>query len=180
MVRSNDHRKKKQVVILTTVNAASNGDVIPHCYLGPDPNATVHNLGFNVESFIVGNIDGRLMPGVSRGLDAVAVNTLEPRLTNGSGLGITPLYLNSESGLAYFDRNGYYGNSVPSCIPDKLLDLWYDNAQWRDIGLVQGLKPYPLCGKDPVRHDNTTWRDYALEEAIAHRSQKKKKKHCHH
>jgi hypothetical protein len=177
MVRSNNSCKKKQVIILTSTNGVSLGDYMPRGFIGPDPTATVHDLGYNVESTVVCDINGRL-PGAIRA-DAMPVNTLEPRLTYSSGDGATPFKLFGEI-VIFGDRFGPVNNSVPRTIPDKLLEIWYDNWQWRDIGLVEGKTKYPICGKSPVRSDNTTWRDYVLEEAIAHRSKKKcKKSKCH-
>ena len=177
MVRSNDPKKKLQVVILTSTHAASAGDMLPHGFIGPDPTATVHDLGYNVESTIVCDVNG-ILDGASRTGDAVAVDTLGPRLTNVSGAGITPLYMTAECDHSFWDRIGPYNNFTTQVIPDKLLETWYDNAQWRDIGLIEGKVEYPIRGKLPERSDNTTWRDYQLEEAIAHRSTKKSKCQC--
>lgn len=175
MVRSNNPRKKKQIVFLTSTNSLSSGDIFPHGFIGSDPTATVHDLGFNVESTIVSDINGRL-DGYARGRDAVAVNTLNPILTDADENGITPLYLTGETYLSNWDRIGSFNNFTTQVIPDKLLETWYDNTQWRDIGLVKGKDKYPLCKKCPNRFDNKTWRDYVLEVAITHRSHKK----CHH
>jgi len=177
MVRSNNPDKKKQVIFLTGIRSASAGDTFPHCFIGPDATSTVHNLGFNVEATIVSDINGRL-DGAFRGFDAVAVDTLEGRLANSLGESITPLYLSGETVYSRFDRISALNNFTTQVIPDKLLETWYDNVQWRDIGLIEGKDKYPLCGDLPKRSDNTTWRDYILEEAIAHRSQKKSKCHC--
>lgn len=182
MVRSNDPKKKLQVVILTTTRSGSGGDLLPHAFIGTNPTNTVHDLGFNVESTIVCDING-ILDGALRGFDAIAINTIneespEPRLTNDSGDGITPLYLAGETLTSFSDRIGPFNNFTTQVIPDKLLETWYDNTQWRDLGLIEGNVEYPIRGNLPKRSDNTTWRDYQLEEAIAHRSKKRCRCKC--
>lgn len=177
MVRSNDPKKKLQVVILTSTRSASGGDTLPHAFIDSNPTSTVHQLGFNVESTIINDINGRLDGGSSLG-NTVAVDTLQPRLTNNSGQGITPIDLRAETHTSNSDGIGPFNNFTTQVIPDKLLETWYDNSQWRDIGLIKGKVQYPICGSLPKRFDNTTWRDYQLEEAIAHRTKKKSKCQC--
>lgn len=172
-VRSDD--KHIELIILTSTHAGSSGDVLPHRYLGPDPEATVHNLGNGVTMRIVGDIDGRKWAGF-KGFEAPPINPLSQNLTDSEGTPYTSVYGVVEGGLMTTDRNGYIVNATLATRPDLLLPGWFDQTQWQDIGLTPNILPYPLPsngnGEDTPVFDQenpdsrATWRDVWLENAI--------------
>ena len=126
----------------------------------------------------MGDIDGRLFSGI-RLLDAPALDGLNPALFNavkddsGKIVGHTPVtstYFTEEAEFAFFDRHGTEANPQYWMRPNKLLQGWYDQAQWQDIGKTPIINQYPLGGKkpNPKFEDRSTWRDNWLEYAIVY------------
>lgn len=159
--------KKKEVIILTSTRSASSGDIFPHKFLGPDPKGTVQDLGEGVELRIMGDIDGRLWSGI-KGFDPLPIDPLSQNLVDSTGVPRTATYLVSDSGLLDNDRHGSIVNPTLATRPNPLLQGWYDQTEWQDIGVTQNLVPYPLgdCKPQPVYEDRSTWRDTWLENAI--------------
>jgi len=158
---------KKEIIVLTNSHAASAGDMLPHAFIGSDPNATVHDIGHNTFARIVGDIDGRLWSGV-KGYDGVALDPLNYNLSN-SNEPRTCVYLACEAGLLYSDRLGTLVNEQTWTQPNVLLPSWYDTTIWQDLGLTHPNKKYPLCKhekRSPKFCDRSTWRDIHLEYAI--------------
>lgn len=158
---------KKELIILTNSHAASAGDMLPHAFIGPDSNATVHDLGHNVFARIIGDIDGRLWSGV-KSYDGLALDPLNHNLWEG-GEPRTAVYLACEAGLLNSDRHGTLVNEQKWTQPNVLLPTWYDKTVWQDLGLTKPLLKYPLCKHKkclPKFDCPKTWRDVHLEYAI--------------
>ena len=157
----------KEVIILTNTGAASAGDMIPHYFIGSDPNTTVHNIGNNVTARIIGDIDGRLWSGV-KSYDGVALDPLNYSLADGKDPR-TCVYLACEAGLLSTDRLGTLVNEQKWTQPNVLLPSWYDTTVWQDLGLISPTVKYPFCNHVtclPIFEDRSTWRDIHLEYAI--------------
>ncbi|QKF93492.1 tail specific protease [Fadolivirus algeromassiliense] len=160
---------KKEVILLTNSHAASAGDMLPHSFIGPDPNSTVHDLGHNVFARIIGDIDGRLWSGV-KAYDGLALDPLNHNLWE-EGEPRSAVYPATEAGLLNNDRHGTLVNEQPWTRPNVLLPTWYDKTVWQDLGLIKPLLKYPLCKHKkglPKFNDPKTWRDVHLEYAIKH------------
>ena len=157
------------VVILDDVAAGSAADVFPHYFIGPsrNPKNNIHDLGCNVYMKIVGTIDGRLYNGVSLGLTPVR-NPNPYTLPDGSEVSLIPF--RTEAGiLTRNDRHGPLVNQQEWTKPAVLVPSWYERF-WQDIGIIDQVYQYPLADRKleiPDINDNTTWRDLALESAIA-------------
>lgn len=166
VVRSDD--TPIQVIILTTTQSASAGDLIPHSFLGSDPNTQIHDLGKNVTSRIVGDIDGRLFSGL-KGPDGLAVDPLNHNLHSTTGSVRSALYMFTEAGVVVADGLGTTVNYQVWTQPAVLLPAWYDTVQWQDVGVTPPKIAYPLGDLKPLpnREDPTTFRDTFLEFAIA-------------
>lgn len=159
--------KKIEVIVLTSSRSASGGDVLPHEFLGPNPEGTVQDLGNNVEARIMGDIDGRIYSALT-GNDAPPINPLSPKYVDSTGAPRTPFYMVIDAGLLFPDRHGYIVNPTLATRPNPLLAGWYDQTEWQDIGLTSNLVPYPLGNLKPLpKYDKRqTWRDVWLENAI--------------
>ena len=158
--------KPIDVVILTDTNAGSGGDLFPHMFTGGNPNDTVHDLGYNVTSRVIGDIDGRLKGGFLPD-NTLPVNSDNPLVYDINGP-LTPVSIVMENGVFYKINNEFINNPRPRVQPDILLPTWYDTTQWQDIGVAPVKLPYPL-GKLkhlPKFDNNKTWRDVKLEYAI--------------
>ena len=157
------------LVILDDLAAASAGDNFPHYFLGPKPNPrnNIHDLGGNVFMKIVGTIDGRLYNGVSLGMTPVS-NPNPYTLPDGSQRSLIPFLY--EAGIfTGSDRHGPLVNQQEWTKPAVLVPSWYERF-WQDIGVIDQVYQYPLGDHKlevPDIDDNTTWRDLALESAIA-------------
>ncbi len=172
-VRSSE--KEIELIILTSTHSVSAGDILPHRYLGPDATSTVHDLGNGVTARIVGDIDGRLWAGAKL-FDPPPIDPLSQNLVDSTGAPLTAVYMGSEGGLGKTDRNGFYVNETLATVPNVLLDGWYDQTEWQDIGLTPNVQPYQLASNahgevtpvfdegDPA--SRKTWRDVWLENAI--------------
>lgn len=158
---------KKELVILTNSRAASAGDMIPHYFIGSDPTKTVHDLGNNVTSRVIGDIDGRLWSGV-KSYDSIALDPINHSLSDNKDPR-TCIYLATEGGLLASDRFDSLVNERRWTQPDVLLPTWYDSTVWQDLGLISPTIAYPTY--DNVIgyanfEDKSTWRDIHLEYAI--------------
>jgi len=157
----------KEVIVLTSTRAASAGDMIPHYFVGSDPNTTIHNIGNNVTARIVGDIDGRLWSGV-KSYDGIPIDPLNPTLVDGKEPR-SCVYLAAEAGLLMPDRLGTLVNEQKWTQPNILLPSWYDTTAWQDLGLISPTVKYPFCNHVtclPKFEDRSTWRDIHLEYAI--------------
>lgn len=164
--RGNDDCRK-ELIILTNTMAASAGDMLPHTFLGPDPNTTVHDIGHNVFARIVGDIDGRLWSGL-KSYDGLAIDPLNYNLSQ-NGEPRTCVYLATEAGLLNSDRHGTLVNYQKWTQPNILLPTWFDTTVWQDLGLTEPKLKYPLCKHQkgcPDFEDPSSWRDVILEYAI--------------
>ncbi len=161
---------KKEVIVLTSTHSSSTGDVFPHDFLGGDPEATVQDLGHNVEARIMGDIDGRIWGGL-RGYDPLPINPLSQNLVNSTGIPLTATYMAGDAGTLFVDRHGFFVNTTLATRPNPLLPGWYDQTEWQDIGKTPVIQEYPLAqnanGKTaPDFNDRSSWRDVWLENAI--------------
>ena len=176
MVRSHCSKKDLDVVILTSTRAASGGDLFSHSFMSSDPSTNIHDIGYGVKVSIVGDIDGRLV-GAVRGADAPPINPNGWDLKVGND-NVTSIYMVAETSGAFTDPVGYIVNSVERTIPAKLIQTWYDNLMWKDIGLLNPsdsktpIDKYPLKRKCPSRRVRSTWRDFMLETALVYRTSK--------
>jgi len=141
--------------------------MIPHYFIGSDPNTTVHNIGNNVTSRIIGDIDGRLWSGV-KSYNGVPTDPIDPSLIDGKEPR-SCVYLACEAGLLITDRLGSMVNEQKWIQTNILLPAWYDTTVWQDLGLISPTVKYPFCNHVtclPKFEDRSTWRDIHLEYAI--------------
>ncbi len=172
IVRGNEEQPK-EVIILTSTQAASAADFFPHVFLGPDSEGMVQDLGQHVTARIVGDIDGRLW-GTPLGYGPPPVDPLSPNLEAPNGDPRTATYMMGEGGSLLSDRHGFIVNETLAIRPNPLIAAWYDQTEWQDIGVTKNLVPYPLPANGngettPIFDFNRkdTWRDIWLETAIA-------------
>ena len=154
----------KELIILTNTHAASAGDMIPHYFIGSDPNTTVHDLGNNVTARIIGDIDGKLWSGI-KSYDGIALDPLNYNLSF-EGEPRTCVYLSCEAGVLVYDKLGTLVNVQDWTKPNVLLPTWYNNTVWQDLGLIAPQTKYLLKKPLPDYNDKSTWRDVMLEYAI--------------
>lgn len=160
--------RKKILVILTSTQSASAGDMIPHAFVGEDPNAQIHDIGGDVISYGVGDIDGKLWSGI-KSYDGIAANTLGDHNLYQDGEVRTCVYLACEAGLMNSDSlNQSLVNPLLNVAPKILLPSWFSETIWSDFGLIKPEVKYPIKTKGkPNFDDRNTWRDGHLEYAIA-------------
>lgn len=178
---------KYKLICLTSINAVSSGDILPHLLrnVGPDPS----NLGFGVRCYIVGDIDGRNVGYNSLQIPLFTDNN--SRIKQGD-VPFSPMFTTCDC-LANFNRandangeNGYsLANQNPAIKPDVLLDSSIAATWWLDTGYSQNLPVpvlYPLNPADggtdpfvlplstgvtqPQPLNPDTWRYRWLEAAI--------------
>ena len=169
-------RNGQKIIFLTDTNARSGGDIIPHLFRNNDA-ASPGDLGYGVNSQIVGDIDGRLFAAASNPCYLFTNVSNDPQRSS------------FEMRLEYFftiirnGNNAYtFNNQSPVIKPDLLLNMDIENTYWLDTG-VKGVYPknpvdggtdlmvLPLAAgvTQPIygtEADNVTWRDRSLEACI--------------
>ena len=174
----------KKLVIMTSTNASSGGDVFPHYFRGTKENP--NDLGGNVKTILVGNIDGRLEGGRSRSSLHPVNSTQRLQVAPSLNKGSQPLppvpFMDGEAYDAFYDpdyanavnpKEGFYANQIPKMEfnpvngegIDELMNLSPEETWWQDIGLAPlsgSRNPLPV----PDNNDPSTYRDRALETAI--------------
>lgn len=139
--------------------------MLPHYFIGPNPNSRVHDIGSNVTTFIVGDIDGRLWSGLNAA-NPSASDPLNPNLFI-SDVPIPAVNIGAEGGLLISDRHGTMVNEQFWTQPQILLPGWFDSTIWQDLGLTSPKISYALKNKVlPKFQQKETWRDLWLEYAI--------------
>lgn len=134
--------KDGKVVVLTDINSFSGGDIFPHYFTNPAV-ADTRMLGNNVESRIVGDIDGRLAGESSYD---ISIPTNKNQNTTFIGDPVEPLIAFCEAVQTYKrgeDSYEYYlANQQPITAPDNLLNGDISKTAWPDLGYTS---PHPLA-----------------------------------
>jgi len=174
----------KSVIILTSVNAFSAGDILPH-YFRNTRSEDYGNLGNEVKSILVGNIDGRFA-GLSSSFTPfnyparTSIFSLAPSI-----LGITaPLYsyrLRGENNITYY--NSYTKEPITSQLPEIKIDnkdgptaAWFED----DGGFFQAFgfstvyergqnsryNRFASISERPIPYQSNTYHHPFLEDAI--------------
>jgi len=168
--------KNGRITILTSVTAASDGDLLCNRFLGDDGNSL--NIGNGVTVTFVGDLDGR-------NLGAAELQYPYPVLKDAyrleqDGISVSPWFQNSElpAGSMILFNGHWLGNFNDILKPSLLLNYWYDRTVWLDLGYI---KPYPedsyhlpktlftkpqQNGGNPDPDKQESWRDSPLEAAI--------------
>lgn len=171
-----------KVYFITDTNAGSYGDVNTHLFRNNDA-ANFGDLGFGVESIIIGDIDGRLF-GAASIENALFTNNSQNTSDEGIPVGAFSVRLEAISALTRAGENAYlFANQNPVVAPDLLFNMDIENTFWLDVGSKGTYPLNPIDGgtdplvlplstgvTQPVYGTNVlaqaTWRDRVLEAAI--------------
>jgi hypothetical protein len=158
-------QRTAKVILITDINSASGGDLIPLGFIGAKGDGY---LGANTQAYILGNIDGRLDGSVFTPLFP-PINQVTPALTLELGGALIPVppysYEQDTSGSLYDPvTKTYSGYFNPATRPDLLIPHDF-SLVYRDIGLLKPTIPY-LDSIEPVYQNRETWKDIYLENAL--------------